>query len=273
MPRVELADLDNRGKTELVQVLIPLQSLAVEDAAPEVQKMLTPFGAVSMLSKSNALVVVDTAGNVRRIYATLQEVENGQGDAGLIAYKCLYKKAAELAEEVKTLLADKDTPVTVAGGGNPQGYYDPRGYDPRQFGGSMGGAPRDRRDPRQGGGGGANNGVKNVSITVDVTANTITVTAPPDKAALAKKLLAELDKPKTPLRFSDGYEPPIRKYSVPAGTAEAVAKALNAENTSIKAVAVPRSDDILVLAPEAQHEGIEAKIKELTAAKKPEPKK
>src|SRR5262249_39835018 len=42
IPRIEMNELPRRGKTELVQVLMPLQTLAVEDTMPEVQKMLTP---------------------------------------------------------------------------------------------------------------------------------------------------------------------------------------------------------------------------------------
>ena len=52
IPRpITLDELPNRGKTELVQVLRPLKTLAVEETAPEVQKMLTPFGAVSQLAE------------------------------------------------------------------------------------------------------------------------------------------------------------------------------------------------------------------------------
>src|SRR5262249_17841703 len=75
IPRIVISELARRGKTELVQVLIPLKSLAVEDTMPEVQKMLTPFGTVSMLQKTNTLVIMDTAGNINRIYQTLMEVE------------------------------------------------------------------------------------------------------------------------------------------------------------------------------------------------------
>src|SRR5262245_44981798 len=111
VPRIELTELPTRGKTELVQVLIPLQTLAVEDTAPEVSKMLTPFGAVSMLAKTNTLILMDTAGNVSRIYKTILEVEEGGGGGEILTHVCKYKRAQEVAEHVKTLLADKSVDV------------------------------------------------------------------------------------------------------------------------------------------------------------------
>ena len=107
VPRIELSELPSRGKTELVQVLIPLKTLSVEDTAPEVAKLLTPFGTVSMLSKTNTLVILDTAGNINRIYQTIKEVEDGLGAGDILTHVCKYKQAAELAETLKTLLTDK----------------------------------------------------------------------------------------------------------------------------------------------------------------------
>src|SRR5262249_35903682 len=122
VPRIELSELPKRGKTELVQVLIPLMSLAVEDTAPEVQKMLTPFGQVSMLTKTNTLVIVDTAGNISRIYQTIQEVERKSGEGDTLTHKCRWKKAQDLAENLKTLLAaDRQSDVTITGSGSAGG--------------------------------------------------------------------------------------------------------------------------------------------------------
>ena len=63
IPRVEPSELKHSGKTELVQVVIPAE--AVQDLAPEVRKLLSPFGSAT--SVKGALVVMDTAGNVTRI--------------------------------------------------------------------------------------------------------------------------------------------------------------------------------------------------------------
>jgi type II secretory pathway component GspD/PulD (secretin) len=75
VPRIELADLDKRGKTELVSVTVSVKGLAAEDLADGIKKMLGPFGTVVALPKANRLVVQDTASNVRRIVRLLQEIE------------------------------------------------------------------------------------------------------------------------------------------------------------------------------------------------------
>ena len=111
MPRIELSELPTRGKTELVQVLIPLKSLAVEDTAPEVQKMLTPFGTVSMLAKTNTLV---HPGHRRQHQPDLPDDPGGRGherQGDILTHVCKYKRAEEVADNLKTLLTDKTTEV------------------------------------------------------------------------------------------------------------------------------------------------------------------
>jgi RNA polymerase sigma factor (sigma-70 family) len=65
IPRIELGELKERGKTELVQAVIPVPADAVQDLVPEIRKLLSPFGSAN--SVKGALVVMDTAGNVTRI--------------------------------------------------------------------------------------------------------------------------------------------------------------------------------------------------------------
>src|SRR2546421_552355 len=40
VPRIGLDDLDQRGKTEIVSVILPLQTMNVEDTAPEIKKLM-----------------------------------------------------------------------------------------------------------------------------------------------------------------------------------------------------------------------------------------
>jgi type II secretory pathway component GspD/PulD (secretin) len=79
VPRVLPADLGLRGRTELVSVVLPVKSFQVDDIAPDVKKLLGPFGEVSVLKKVNQLVVQDTAGNVGRVYAMIRTLEEQGG--------------------------------------------------------------------------------------------------------------------------------------------------------------------------------------------------
>jgi RNA polymerase sigma factor (sigma-70 family) len=75
LPRVGLDDLEKRGKTELVTVVVPLTNLTAKDLAPEVKKMLGPFGEVVTLEKANQFLLQDTAGNLRRVHQTIKDIE------------------------------------------------------------------------------------------------------------------------------------------------------------------------------------------------------
>jgi RNA polymerase sigma factor (sigma-70 family) len=75
IPRIELSELPNRGKTELVQVLILLKELDAKDTAPEVQRLLSPFGSISAFAKTNTLLVMDTVGSIQRIAKTIEDIE------------------------------------------------------------------------------------------------------------------------------------------------------------------------------------------------------
>ncbi len=72
-PRVSLEDLPKRGRTELVQVILPVRNLDILDAKDELKKLLTPFGTI--IAVKNALVIQDTAGNIIRIQMILEEAD------------------------------------------------------------------------------------------------------------------------------------------------------------------------------------------------------
>ncbi len=69
--RVTLGELAECGRTELVQVLLPVQGIAAEDALDELTRLLTPFGTMTAV-KDNALLISDTVRNIVRIQKTLE---------------------------------------------------------------------------------------------------------------------------------------------------------------------------------------------------------
>jgi type II secretory pathway component GspD/PulD (secretin) len=282
VPRIELHELPSRGRTELVQVIIPLKTLSVEETAPEIQRLLSPFGMVSSLSKLNALVVLDTAGNIKRILETLQKVETELSQGDILTHVCKYKRAQEVAEHLKTLLSD-NAQVTVAGTTpTPAPYYDPRfgsgGYDPRFGGGWSGFDPRfgggwggfDPRGDRRGGsdrsGFASSAGrVKTVQIAVDTKANSVTITAPPEKIQLAKKIIEDFDKPRDPFQAPLVIrDPELRKYPVPPGTAQAIAQTLQADHPTLRIYPLAQTNEVIVSATPDEHLVIMDKMRSLT---------
>jgi type II secretory pathway component GspD/PulD (secretin) len=75
LPRVRLDELEKRGRTELVTVVLPLTTRNAKDLGPDVKKMLGAFGNVIILEKFNQLILQDTAGNLLRIYQAIKELE------------------------------------------------------------------------------------------------------------------------------------------------------------------------------------------------------
>ena len=75
VPRVGLDDLDKRGKYELVSVVLSLTNLQAKEIAPDIRKMMGPFGDVTILEKSNQLVMQETAGHLRVLRQTIKDME------------------------------------------------------------------------------------------------------------------------------------------------------------------------------------------------------
>ncbi len=75
IPQVDVGDLEKRGRSELVRAAIRLRHLVAHDIAPEIKKMVGPFGQVLPLNLQNSVVVADTAANVQAIANTLKQVD------------------------------------------------------------------------------------------------------------------------------------------------------------------------------------------------------
>ena len=78
IPRIELSELKKRGKTELVQVVIPVPGNMGADVVAEVRKLLGPFGSATRVK--DTLVVLDTVGSVSRIHELFQELNADKKD-------------------------------------------------------------------------------------------------------------------------------------------------------------------------------------------------
>jgi RNA polymerase sigma factor (sigma-70 family) len=75
LPRVRLDDLAKRGKNELVTVLVPAGGLSATAIAPELKKLMGPFGEVIALEKSNQLLLADTAMSLLSVHKAMQDLQ------------------------------------------------------------------------------------------------------------------------------------------------------------------------------------------------------
>jgi type II secretory pathway component GspD/PulD (secretin) len=125
VPHVKVDDLASRGRTELVRVVLTMRTLNANDMAPEVKKLLGPFGEVTVIG--NRLIVTDTAATIRQLISILRETDGREGPAettGNVRTITLEQgNAAVLAEELERLLKllrGKKNPVRVVLPGREQ---------------------------------------------------------------------------------------------------------------------------------------------------------
>jgi serine/threonine protein kinase len=74
VPRVRIEDLKDRGRTEIVMIVLPLKAPTAKDLVPTAKKLLGPFGEVTALT-DDRLLLQDTAGNLRRLVETLDAIK------------------------------------------------------------------------------------------------------------------------------------------------------------------------------------------------------
>lgn len=102
-PLVRPDELSQRGKTEIVRTILPLDGVEAKEALAAVKSLLGPFGEAIPLG--NRLLLRDTVGNLRQIVRLLQEVGTPAAPAAVtFAYPCKFIKAAEARKILEELV-------------------------------------------------------------------------------------------------------------------------------------------------------------------------
>jgi type II secretory pathway component GspD/PulD (secretin) len=198
LPTIPLEELDKRGRNELLRVEITLKTLQAEDVAPQIKKIMGPFGDITVLEKFNKLYLQDTGGNLRRVRKMINDIErNDTIGANTSSYKCEYIKAMDAERILKDQLGDSNKIIAP-----PSSGRDPRTSAPVV-------------DTK-----------KLLFITSDERTNTLLFTGPVDKMAEAEALARRIDQKRAGSEKILLGDPTIKTYSVPAGTAESWDKLL-----------------------------------------------
>lgn len=274
--RIEIAELPTRGKTEIVSVVKQLSSKSCEVLAPEVKKIMGPFGTVVPLQQSNQLLMQDTAGSLQRIVATIDNMENQKELADQLEYECKYIKARDAETILKKLLGDPTAATATTqqpeqqrpGGGFAgfrgdfamPGFAGFRGdFGMGGFGGG-GGFRGDRPDRPDRRGVPAEPQGRPHYIAADERNNKVFVIGPPDKIAQAREVMKKIDVPSPPNQqpiINDGTEAVLRRYDVAPGNAETIAKTMSdiyKNSPSIKFTALGSSQVLVWAYPSDQKE-------------------
>lgn len=101
--KVPLENLDERAEYELISVMFDLRRMTPEEASGEVKQLMGPQGSITTLSKSQQLLITETAGRLRTIRDVIDAVENPNG-GNLTSYRLEHLSAMEALPIIRSLL-------------------------------------------------------------------------------------------------------------------------------------------------------------------------
>lgn len=291
VPIVRPADLDSRGRNELLSVILPLNGLDADVVSKEVESLLGPQGKVTPLKASNSIFVQDIGSHLRRVQDLLSGMTAGDKDAATFkSYSLKHVPATDADRHVRSLFGLDSGAKNVsmaATGGTPQQQPQPSfgGWSGRGGFGGWGGRSRgEGRGDRGFGGGDSNNGegrftpsqpatssttttpgVSKMRVASDTRKNALLVTATPAEHKLVDEILQSLDVPQTEeeAKFAGGGTLTLRAYKVENADAAEVAKTLDAYQPGVVINEDRKSGMVHVRATAAEHREIEELIRRL----------
>ncbi|HEX5272038.1 MAG TPA: secretin N-terminal domain-containing protein, partial [Gemmataceae bacterium] len=252
---VDIADLPNYGRTEVVRVDKRLKNAQVEEIAPVLQTTMSPFGVAIAIEPTNQLILIDTRASLEEVLKTIALIEGDAEAAQKLTHQCVWIKARDGERILKDLIGEKDDQDGQqqpfggrgrgnrgGGGGFPGGFQGGgfQGFPGFPGGGMQAATPAKRR----------------VAITSDENANIVFVTGPADKIGLAKQLLTELEEKASKLPNAKPIPqlpPKLERFPVEGGNADAIATMLKEKYEKAPAVRITAvgNTEIMVFAPVA----------------------
>lgn len=112
--RVTEDELDARGKNELLTLTIPLKEGDADKMVSDIEKLIGPYGTVTALKGTNALVLTGIGDNLRRISALLKSVKLlDTRDAAFKAIALKHISANDAERSVRRLFGLNPTVTTT----------------------------------------------------------------------------------------------------------------------------------------------------------------
>ncbi len=256
VPTVTLEELPERGRNELMTVLIPLEGMTAEEAAVEARELLGPQGKVVALNKANKIVVTDIGSNLRRIHGLITGFEVEDGDKVFRKFELEHISVLDADAVVRDLFGLGARGVENVSGSS-RSSYDSRS----RYGSSS--SSSSSRDPRYGSPAPADpNAV--VTLAIDERTNSLLVTASPTNIKIIEEAIAAVDLPPLPGAASrSSREPYLEVYQLETADAMEVTKTLNVLFPGTILNEDGRTRRIHIKATEDMHRDIAATIRQL----------
>lgn len=250
VPNIPIEELSQRGKNELLNIILPVEGITAEEAAEEAKELIGPQGSVVALKKANAISVTDIGTNLRRIQRLLAGVTAAPGDLAFKSFELKHIDAADAERTVRELF------------GLPRGVESVSDGISRNRGG-------DNRDPRDDRGRAPTPTVAKakVQVAIDERTNRLLITAGVAEMKIVEDTLKAIDVAEETgtagTRRPRNREPYLHVYSVKTADPMEVAKTLNVLYPGCVVNEDGRARRLHIHASPAQHEQIERTIKQL----------
>ena len=98
------------GRTELAQVIFPLDGIAADEATKAIEHSLGPFKKVEVISQGTRLLVTDTVGNLRRAKAMLDELRGTSTDLDVAVIRLGFLDGASTLDTLQSLFGSTGQP-------------------------------------------------------------------------------------------------------------------------------------------------------------------
>ena len=105
VPRVEPEALAQLSKHSIARVSFPLEWMIAEEAAKELQPLLSPYGKLSPMASANRLEVVDAVVNLQEFHRLLIATEKADARRERVAeFRMKHRRVEDIAPKVRQLL-------------------------------------------------------------------------------------------------------------------------------------------------------------------------
>ncbi len=101
---------------QIVTLLLPLTNATAESVAEQLKDLVAGYGSVTPLKQQNAVILVETAGQVRRLQRIVEELDREDVENIVEYIQVRHAKAEELVKSLKALMGERVVEYVI----NPQ---------------------------------------------------------------------------------------------------------------------------------------------------------
>lgn len=196
VPTVSVEELEQRGRNEMVTLVLPLEGLEADKIQSEVKELLGPQGTVAALKNTNSLVITDIASHVRRVHALLSGGAGaGNRETDFKAIPLKYMSATEAERSVRRLFgllptAAATTATSSRSSSSRSDFFsrdrgDRGGFDPREAFRGPTPAPAPTTTQSQ--------FANKLQISADIRTNSLLVTASSQLVKVVEEVVKSID--------------------------------------------------------------------------------